>query len=182
VNYINRYAPSRDKVIGYLMKKNISNPEELISEVWYNESIMCDIWVKSFIATGKWQKEIKLKLLKKGFPKEIIQEKLDFFDEEIHSWESNKNLILHQIKTLEQRSKSKRIIEITLLGKYPYFASEIKETLSCMDDMDSLKKEVQKYKNRYTVMDKKTQEKCINSLLRKGFSYQKIKSELFSQE
>jgi SOS response regulatory protein OraA/RecX len=69
-----------------------------------------------------------------------------------------------------------------LLGKYPYFASEIKETLSCMDDMDSLKKEVQKYKNRYTVMDKKTQEKCINSLLRKGFSYQKIKSELFSQE
>ena len=123
-----------------------------------------------------------IKLLKKGFLKELIQEKLNLFDEEIHSWEDNKNLILHQIKTLEQRSKSKRIIEITLLGKYPYFSTEIKEALGFLDDIDSLKKEVQKYKNRYTVMDKKIQEKCINSLLRKGFSYQKIKSELFSQE
>ena len=52
INYVTRYAPSKKKVVTYLTKKNVSNIEELLIEVGYNEDIMCDIWFRSLIAIG----------------------------------------------------------------------------------------------------------------------------------
>ena len=37
--------------MGYLIKKNVHNSEQLLLDVGYDESIMCEIWIKSFIAT-----------------------------------------------------------------------------------------------------------------------------------
>jgi SOS response regulatory protein OraA/RecX len=65
-----------------------------------------------------------------------------------------------------------------ITGKYPYFRDEITELLTDQNDTDNLQKEVQKYKNRYNINDKKIREKMIASLLRKGFSYSDIKNSL----
>ena len=97
---------------------------------------------------------------------------------EIEDWEYQKSSIFRQIDTLFNRGKSCRIVSMTLIQKYPYFRDEINNIISEMSDMDSLKKEVQKYKNRYTMTDSKHREKIIAALLRKGFSYSDIKREL----
>ncbi len=177
-NYISRYAPSERKVIGYLEKKNCPNPRALLEESGYSESLMCDMWMRSFLALGKGKQEIRMKLMKKEFPKDMILEKLQSFDSEIQDWESNQSSIVRQIETLSTRGKSGRIIIATLLGKYPYFKDQITELLSEGDDKDNLEKEVQKYKNRYNTLDKKIQEKMIASLLRKGFRYSDIREYL----
>ncbi len=181
-NYINRYAPSRRKVRTYLEKKNCPNPAVLLAENGYDESLMADMWMRSFISLGKGKREMSLKLQKKEFPKEIILEKIEAFDMEIHDWESNKTSVINQIQTLEQRGKSRRIISSLLNSRYPYFRDEIAELLVEKNDVDNLQKEVQKYKNRYNTDDKKIREKMIASLLRKGFSYSDIKKEITNTE
>jgi len=177
-NYISRYAPSRRKILTYLDKKNCQDPEGILKDNGYDESLMCDMWMRSFLALGKWKREIQLKLQKKEFPKELIQEKIELFDADIQDWESNRIAIQNQIQILEQRGKSSRIIHNTIVSRYPYFRDEITEFLSESDDSDNLTKEVQKYKNRYNIADKKIREKMIASLLRKGFSYSDIKNHL----
>ncbi len=90
-----------------------------------------------------------MKLMKKEFPKEMILEKLEAFDVEIHDWETNKLSIMNQMQTLEQRGKSRRMIASLLISRYPYFRDEITGVLIETTDRDNLQKEVQKYKNRY---------------------------------
>lgn len=175
-NYLSRYAPSKTKVLQYLQTKNIENPLGLLTENGYDESMMCDMWMRSFVTIGKWKQEIKLKLLKKQFPKEMIAEKLELFDTEIIDWENHSSSIQHQIQTLINRWKSTRIIQSTITAKYPYFKDEISELFTEKDDSENLEKEVQKYKNRYDISDKKIQEKMIASLLRKWFHYSDIKN------
>ncbi len=174
-NYISRYAPSRKKVTAYLEKKNCQNPAQLLADNGYDESMMADMWMRSFVSLGKGKREMSTKLMKKEFPKDLILEKIEAFDTEIHDWETHRSSIIHQIQTLEQRGKSRRIISMQLTGKYSYFRDEITELLTDQNDTDNLTKEVQKYKNRYNIDDKKIREKMIASLLRKGFSYSDIK-------
>jgi hypothetical protein len=52
-NYISRYAPSRKKVTAYLLKKNCQDPGVLLTENGYDESMMADMWMRSFITLGK---------------------------------------------------------------------------------------------------------------------------------
>ena len=177
-NYISRYAPSRKKVTAYLEKKNCQNPVQLLVDNGYDESMMADMWMRSFVSLGKGKREMSTKLMKKEFPKEMIVEKIEAFDTEIHDWEMHRSSVMHQIATLEQRGKSRRIIAMQIVGKYPYFRDEITELLTDQNDTDNLTKEVQKYKNRYNINDKKIREKMIASLLRKGFSYSDIKKAI----
>ncbi len=166
-NYISRYAPSRKRVTAYLEKKNCQNPAELLSDNGYDESLMADMWIRSFVSLGKGKREMSMKLMKKEFPKEMIGDKIELFDSEIHDWEAHRSSIIHQIQTLGQRGKSHRIISMQITGKYPYFRDEITELLTDRNDTDNLQKEVQKYKYRYNIEDKKIREKMIASLLRK---------------
>ncbi len=166
-NYISRYAPSRKRVTAYLDKKNCQNLVQLLSDNGYDESMMADMWMRSFVSLGKGKREMSMKMAKKEFPKDMILEKIELFDTEIHDWEMHRSSIVHQIQTLEQRGKSRRIIAMQLTGKYPYFRGEIMELLIEQNDTDNLEKEVQKYKNRYNTDDKKIREKMIASLLRK---------------
>ncbi len=177
-NYISRYAPSKKKVLAYLDKKNCSDSLQVLDWSGYDESIMCDIWMRSWIALGKWKQEIQLKLQKKEFPQDLIREKLDLFDTEIHDWDNNRTAILYQIQTLEHRGKSRRIILSTLVSKYSYFRDEITELLSESDDTANLQKEVQKYKNKYNLLDSKEKQKFYAALMRKGFSYSDIKHSI----
>jgi SOS response regulatory protein OraA/RecX len=111
----------------------------------------------------------------------MIVSKIDDFLIEINDWEVNKLSIINQIRTLEQRGKSNRIIISQLISKYSYFRSEITELFAGSDDSDNIQKEVQKYKNRYNIEDKKIRDKMIASLLRKGFSYSDIKRVISHQ-
>lgn len=181
-NYISRYAPSVKKVTAYLLKKNCQNPVALLTENGYDESMMADMWMRSFIALGKGKREIHNKLLKKEFPKEMIIQKLEVFDQEIHDWESHTSSIIHQIQTLKWRGKSSRIISMQIIWKYPYFRDQITELLLGQDDDESLQKEVQKYKNRYNIRDPKEKQKFYVALLRKGFAYSDIKNAVIREE
>lgn len=89
-NYITRYAPSRRKISVYLTKKKCESIPELLSEVGYDEELMIDIWMRSLLSTGKGRREIVAKLIKKEFPKDLIEEKVALSDEDIMDWESNR--------------------------------------------------------------------------------------------
>ena len=105
----------------------------------------------------------------------MILQKMEQYDADIHDWEGTKPHIINQIRTLEQRGKSHRMIVSLLTSRYSYFRDEIQELLWGSDDSDNLQKEVQKYKNRYNIEDKKIRENMIASLLRKWFTYSDIK-------
>lgn len=176
---MSRYAPSGLRIREYLSKKKCQDIEKFLLDIRYDEELMISLWMRTFITLGKWKKEIEMKLLKKGFSRELARAKIEENIGEIEDWESQRSFILHQIDTLIHRGKSRRMISVILIQKYSYFRDEIDNILSELDDTDSLKKEVQKYKNRYNLENPKDREKIIAALLRKGFSYSEIKKELF---
>ena len=135
-NYITRYAPSRKKVTAYLTKKKIENIDLLLEESGYDESLLCDMWMRSFMALGKGEREIRQKLYKKEFPKEMIEKKITNFNEEIVDWSSHASQIELQMQSFLARGKFLRIISMELVGKYPYFRDEILELLELLDDTD----------------------------------------------
>jgi SOS response regulatory protein OraA/RecX len=177
-NYIARYAPSRKKVHEYLTKKNCQNIEEILLQVGYNENLMMDMWMRTFLSLWKGSQDIRMKFLKKWFPKDIVAEYIERYNAEIQDWSSHESAILQKIQTLHTRGKSARFILQTMLGQYPYFREYIEEHIKTLDSHFALEKEVQKYKNRYTVENSKEREKIIASLLRKGFRYSDIQEIL----
>ncbi len=174
-NYITRYAPSDKRIRMYLTKKKCQNIDALLEQVGYNELLMCTMWMRSFIAIGKWEREIRMKLMKKEFPKSLIDEMTANFAIEVHDWESNRHAIERQIHTLESRAKSKRVIYGLLISKYPYFRDEITTLMEETSDTASLEREVEKYKSRYNLWDQKEKQKFYAAILRKGFKYDDIK-------
>jgi hypothetical protein len=101
----------------------------------YDEGLMCDMWLRTFLSLGKGQREMHQKLLKKEFPKEMIKEKISLLEDEIVDWSNHKNQIEHQIRTLLERGKSLRIIRNLLVSRYPYFHDEIGEYIDSLDDI-----------------------------------------------
>ncbi len=177
-NYLSRYAPSHTRVLEYLAKKKVQNPEDLLLGFGYDESLMADMWMRTFIAEGKWVGDIRRKYMLKWFPKELIEEKLEQNAPDIHTWENYRWSIENQIRTYLQRKKSLRIIAMTLVRKYPYFRDEIEALIIDSDDSDGLKKEVQKYKNKYNLSGAHDRQKFYAALMRKWFSYSDIRSVL----
>lgn len=177
-NYMSRYAPSRTKIVGYLTKKKCQDVSTFLMEIGYDESMMIQMWMRTYITLGKGRREIEMKLMKKGFQKEMIREYIEQNIGEIEDWESQKQNILRQIDMLIGRGKSTRMIASLLEQKYPYFREEIRCALVATDDADALEKEMQKYKNRYNTNDPKDREKVIAALMRKGFSYREIKGKV----
>ena len=177
-NYMSRYAPSRAKISEYLTKKKCADIDGFLLEIGYDENLMLQMWMRTFLSLSKGKREIEMKLQKKWFARELVREYLELHMWELEDWESQSSAIIRQIETLIHRGKSLRIISAILGGKYPYFRHEIEAYLESMSDTDSLEKEVQKYKNRYTDDDRKSREKIIAALMRKGFEYSEIKRVL----
>lgn len=175
LNYITRYAPSEKKVRGYLAKKKCQNIEEILQEIGYNESLMCDMWMRTFITTAKGKRDIIQKLTKKEFPKELILEKIEKNESEIMNWDEYERQIVHQRDTYLGRGKSKQFIMMTLASKYPYFRDNIREIVEAWDDASWLQKEVEKYRAKYNLSDPKEKQKFYSALLRKGFTYDEVK-------
>ena len=141
-NYIIRYAPSEKKLREYLSRKNHTwNFYELLNELGYQESMMCVLWVRSFMAWSKWEREILEKLMKKWFPKELIRNILDDTQEELYDWEIHRSNIESSIEGMLKKWKSKRAIFIKMREKYPYFLENITLLLETKEDNFWLKNE-----------------------------------------
>lgn len=112
----------------------------------------------------------------------MIEEKIALSDIEILDWDTHRTQIEYQIQTLLNRGKSTRIIAMTIIGKYPYFRDEITEYIESCDDDNWLKKEVQKYKNKYNLGIASEKQKFYSALMRKGFEYGKIQEELRGED
>ncbi len=177
-----RYAPSEKKLRSYLEKKKYSgNIGEFLWEIGYSEDMMLDMWIRSFLTNGKWEREIIMKLLKKEFPKEKVLEKIEWIEQEIKDWETHKNNIESQIQNLLKKWKSKMMIKVILWGKYPYFRDQIGEILLENSDDFGLEKEVEKYRKKYNLQDRWQEQKFYNAIMRKGFRYEEIKNTIKSK-
>lgn len=177
-NYISRYAPSEEKITDYLTKKKISDPEKLLSEFWYDENLMLDMWMRTCIATAKWEREILQKLMKKWFPKEKIFQKIEIFRTDIENWDDMKSSILSRMQTALQKGKSTTQVSQDFSAKYPYFREQISEFLASCTDTSALQKACEKYAQKYDMTDKKQEQKFYAALMRKGFKYREIREFL----
>ena len=65
-NYIARYAPSQRKLDEYLTKKKFSGERAvLLREIGYTESLMLDMWMRTFLSRSIGERDIRMKLVKK---------------------------------------------------------------------------------------------------------------------
>lgn len=182
-NYITRYAPSEKKLREYISKKKYTWDISLfLQEIWYHESLMCDMWIRSFINSSKWEREIREKLQKKWFPKLLILSSLEKSLEDIHNWGIHAREIESKISTLLKNWKSKKIIEMTYVRKYPYFEYEITDLLKSMDDTSWLEKEINRYIQKYDISNFSERQKLFLALQRKWFSYSSVKKFLEEKE
>ncbi len=178
LNYISRYAPSEHKITSYLDRKGIPNSKKLLDEIGYDENLMIDMWIRTFLHTHKWWDEIRRKLLLKGFPREMIDAKIAENLSELHDFDSYRARLTDIVENLLFKGKSMLAIRQKLEKDYPYFRDEIRELLGGFEDSESLEKELEKYKRRYNVQDRNDRQKLIAALMRKGFRYDAIKNIL----
>ncbi len=180
-NYIARYAPSEKKLREYISKKSHTFPIwDFLRENGYTEELMITMWVRSFLTTGIWLRDIANKLLKKWFPKSKIEQALSENDAEIKDWWKYETLIMQKIENLQRKWKSLQSIQIILIGKYPYFRDEIREILKGSSDTGNLEKEYAKYKHKYNITHPTERQKLILALQRKWYTYSDIKDILSS--
>ncbi len=178
-NYITRYAPSEKKLIEYISKKKPTFPiSGFLQEIGYDEEMMCSMWMRSFLARSMAERDMKMKLMKKWFPKEMILSKVESSHEEIQDWGTHGREIESQIGSLLKKWKSTQIIRMTLSGKYPYFRDEISELLTTESDRVWLEKEIERYRNKYNLTESRDRQKFYAALQRKGFRYDDIKNTL----
>ena len=182
-NYIARYAPSEKKLSEYLTKKKFSGDREsLLREIGYSESLMLDMWMRTFLSRSSGEREIRMKLMKKWFPKEMILEKLENSLEEIRDWSSHAREIESLRDSLLRKGKSNQFIRMTLSGKYPYFRDEISELLEWASDTAWLEKEIEKYRSKYDLSDMKEKQKFYAAIQRKGWRYGDIARMMKGEE
>ena len=176
LNYISRYAPSKSKILTYLDKIWVEEKEYFLLSIWYEESMMGDMWMRTFLSLSKGEREITQKMIKKWFSKEFVREKLEAYEDEFRNWDDHRSNIVNKIDILRTKSKSKRVIAMLLMQAYPYFKEEIISLIEGLQEWDVLQKEVQKYKNRYNLDDFSQRQKFFRALQSKGFQYRDIKN------
>lgn len=181
-NYISRYAPSRSRVTAYLTRKNCLDPDTLLHDLGYDESLMMSIWMRTYIAMGKGRSDIIRRLMVKGFSRELIMWAVEEGNDDIQDWELQSPHIMRQIETLRSRRKSTQVIQMTLVSRYPYFRDEIRALLADRDDVSALDAEYDRYASRYDLSDPRAVQKLYAALMRKGFSYDEIKMRVVDRD
>ena len=176
-NYITKYAPSKKKLIEYISKKKPTFPIPVfLEELNYDEDMMINMWMRSFLTRSIWERDIQIKLMKKWFPKELILKKIELSEAEIRDWSLHAQEIESTIGNLLKKGKSTQIIRMTLSGKYPYFKNEISEFLASYSDESGLIREIEKYRRKYDLSQSWEKQKFYAAIQRKGFRYEDIKN------
>lgn len=103
----------------------------------------------------------------KKFPKEKISEKIISFSDELEDWQNIHPNLIRWLENRLEKGKSRKILEMELFGKYPYFKDEITELLALYSDETGLTKEIEKYAKKYNLSDKNEKQKFFQALARK---------------
>ncbi len=176
-NYITRYAPSYKRLLTYLEKKKVNHPEKFIVQMGYDEAIMLDAWMNTFINQWKSISQITVKLMTKEFTKESIAQGIQKYESTLKDWDQYEKYIVQKIETYLYRKKSQKEIYITLCREYPYFSEQMKDLLDSYDDSKSLRFYMQKYAKKYDMNTFEWKNKYFQALMRRWFSYQRIQEQ-----
>lgn len=178
-NYITRYAPSEKKLSEYLKKKKWQwDMDEFFHSLGYSEDLMLKMWMSTFLARSSSEREITMKLIKKWFPKEKIENLRESYHDAIRSWQDHAWRIISERDKLLARGKSRQMVTLTLAGKYPYFRDEITELMWKSSDTNNLRELIEKYSRKYDTSSQDGKQKIIQSLMRRGFRYDDIRDVL----
>ena len=180
--YAMRYFPSLQRLREALIKKSLNN-EILVDTVmkemseYIFEERTVDGLVRMYTEQSKTRSYIEQKLRLKKFGGEIITSTLDSYRELFISWTTYEQVITKKMSDYLEKNKSKRYIIGTLSEKYPNFKNEIVTLLEELspDETESIREEFIKLSQKYDVTNRKEQQKIIQKLCMKGFSYDGIK-------
>ena len=133
--YILRYAPSRSRLLQYVTRKKSSHPDALLEELGYDEKMMIDMWMRTYIAGKKGKREIQEKLRKKEFPPLLIAQALEEYVTDLEDFDEYHHEIQGLIEKYRSRKKSTQEIRFLLKRAYPYFVDDIERIL--LDSRDN---------------------------------------------
>ena len=187
--YAMRYFPSLRKLREALMKKS-ENHEILVASVmeemseYISEERTVDGLVRMYTEQSKTRPYIEQKLRQKKFGEEIIISTLESYKDSFLSWNTYEQMITQKIFNYLEKNKSKKYIFGTLSQKYSNFKNEIQELLNELspDEMESIRTEYAKLSGKYDVTNRKEQQKIIQKLCMKWFSYDTIKKVMRGEE
>lgn len=180
--YAMRYFPSLQKLRESLMKKSVNNvllTEKVIQQMseYISEERIVDGLVRMYVEQGKTRPYIEQKLRLKKFGDEIITTTLESYWDSFVSWNIYEQTVTRKIHDYLAKNKSRKYISGMLVQKYPNFKWEIATFLDTVapDETEAVREEFQKLAQKYSLTDRKEQQKIIQKLSMKGFSYDAIK-------
>lgn len=180
--YAMRYFPSLQKLREALMKKSMNNQilvESVMKEMsqYISEERTVDGLVRMYIEQSKTRSYIEQKLKLKKFGNDIIVITLESYKDSFISWINYEQVITRKMSDYLEKNKSKRYIIGTLVQKYPNFKTEIVALLDEIspDETNIVFEEYRKLSRKHDVTNRKEQQKVVQKLSLKGFSYDIIK-------
>ncbi len=191
INYLSYQLRTEKEIKDYLYKKEYhKDAVEVTLQRLHDLNYLDDeSYAQSFINTqlnmsANGPKIIEQKLIQKGVPKDIIQNKLDEIDQDILL----DNAIDFAVKQVRKQKRASFQQMLTKLRQSLYqkgFSNEIiTETIKQLDlepdedeELDKLKTMINKVKHRYA-----NQNKLVNYLMTKGYHYDEIKRVLDEEE
>jgi len=130
---------------------------------------MMDMWMRTFLSLGKSTQDIRMKFLKKWFPKERVHEYIVTYGSEIQDWYSHEILYFKNSNT-SRSMKIRKIHSSSTSSSISVFSWTNRRICENSWLYEYSSKEVQKYKNRYNMSDKKREKKSLWLLWERVFA------------
>jgi SOS response regulatory protein OraA/RecX len=178
--YTGKFRVSRVNLHNKMALKT-TNPEwiewvEAQLDPYHDDRSVIRSYFEEIVRLGKSIQPLVSKLKTKGFNPRDIAEIRDDFAAKIDEFSGVESRILQRMSSLEARGQGSRAILVDLVAKYPNFRDQIQALVAKIDDGQAL---VEFYTEELLAIspgDFKSSKKLVNSLLRKGFDYEYIKS------
>ena len=163
-------------VYKYRLKKGQEIDEKTLTDIQRSSEIQkCFDSALNYISKSiKTTKQVRIKLIEKGYVKEIVNEVIVKLKE--YGYLNDSDFAKKFVATYHN-TKGKRVL-YAMLKQKGVNDEDINEALSTVDDQtENAKKLAEKYlKNK--ILDRKNIQKCYNHLLSKGFSYDEAKNAI----
>lgn len=170
--YYTKYFPSRKVLCEKLTWKGASK-EEIAQILTSMEGIIVEekvieSRVHEYVHQGKTAQYIRQKLLQKKFEKDLIEQYLQAESETLKNPETYRAQIEKMIQQGMNRLSSKKILQYTIIQKYPESKDIIHELLTEYPDIEIIEKKAPELLRKYS------QEQVMTKLIQKGFSTRDI--------
>ncbi len=173
--YYFRYYPSNRRLLDRLTEKADWSEElawKIFNEIKHllQEEDIIRSKIRNYLYRNKNLNYIKQKLLIKQFPKTSVENILETEFLEKGKSLLTREFIIKKINSYKQKAKSRNYIRQKLIER----SEDVSLVDSCLEEafinweMDSIKKEYEKLKGKYT------KEQIVNKLVMKGFKYKEI--------